>query len=65
MDRGALIQKFVDLYGAEHDALGEPGNLNFSTRAANGTWPQCSKPAAYCFSPTAAPQTVVIRWAPS
>jgi hypothetical protein len=27
MDRGALIQKFVDLYGAEHDALGEPGNL--------------------------------------
>jgi len=27
MDRGALIQTFVDLYGSEHDALGEAGNL--------------------------------------
>lgn len=27
MDRGALIQTFVDLYGAEHGALGEAGEL--------------------------------------
>ena len=27
MDRAALIQTFVDLYGTEHDELGEAGNL--------------------------------------
>ena len=32
MDRGALIQTFVDLYGAEHDALGEAGQLELLDR---------------------------------